>query len=121
MVETTTKQVLMLFFFHFGAIWAPPNGPKKVLKDLQVEGTYGPMSKLKNKPLTKLFGPFFKEKWSETIRKQVFMLFFFFISGPLGHPQMNPKRYSKVCKWARYGPMSQLENKPLSKLLGPFF
>jgi hypothetical protein len=54
-------------------------------------GTYDPMFKLKNMPLTKSFGPFFKEKWSETTRKQVFMLFFFFILGPFGHPQMKKK------------------------------
>jgi hypothetical protein len=52
--ETTRKQVFMLFFLHFGAIWAPPYEPKKVLKGPQVGRTYGPMSKLKNKPLTKL-------------------------------------------------------------------
>jgi hypothetical protein len=33
-------------------------GPKKVLKGSQVGGTYGPMSKLKNKPLSELLGPF---------------------------------------------------------------
>jgi hypothetical protein len=45
----------MLFFFRFGAIWAPLNVPKKVSEGPQVGGTYGLMSELKNKPLTKLF------------------------------------------------------------------
>jgi hypothetical protein len=36
------------------------------------------MSKFENKPLIKLLGPFFQEKLSETTRKQLFMLFFFF-------------------------------------------
>jgi hypothetical protein len=34
------------------------------------------MSKLENNPLIKLLGPFFQKKWSETTRKQIFMLFF---------------------------------------------
>jgi hypothetical protein len=45
-------------FSHFGVIWATPNGPKKVLIGPQVGRTYGPMLKLKNKPLIKLLGPF---------------------------------------------------------------
>jgi hypothetical protein len=55
----------MLFFYYFGAIWVPqmdPNGPKRVLKGLQVGETYGEMSKLKNKPLTKLLGQSFGRK-----------------------------------------------------------
>jgi hypothetical protein len=31
-----------------------------------VSGTYGPMSELKNQPLTKSLGPFFKVKWFKT-------------------------------------------------------
>jgi hypothetical protein len=46
-------------FFPFGAIWAPPYEPEKVPKGTQVGGMYGPMSKLNNKPLIKLSGPFF--------------------------------------------------------------
>jgi hypothetical protein len=34
---------------------------------------YGPMSKLKNKQLTKLLGPLFKAKWSKTTRKKFFL------------------------------------------------
>jgi hypothetical protein len=34
--KITTKQVFMLFFGYFEAIWAPPNGLKKVLKGPQV-------------------------------------------------------------------------------------
>jgi hypothetical protein len=52
------NRYLCCFFLHFGAIWAPLNGPKKVPKNPQVGGGYGPMSKLKNKPLAKLLGPF---------------------------------------------------------------
>jgi hypothetical protein len=50
----------MLFFSssHFGAIWALKNGPKKVLEGQLVGGTYGLITELKNKPLTKLLGPF---------------------------------------------------------------
>jgi hypothetical protein len=34
-----------------------------------VGGKFGPIPKLKNKPLTKLLSPFFQEKLSETTRK----------------------------------------------------
>jgi hypothetical protein len=49
----------MLFSCYSEAIWAPPNGPKKVLKGLQVEYVYNLMYKLKNKRITKSLGPFF--------------------------------------------------------------
>jgi hypothetical protein len=62
----------MLFFCYFEAIWATPNGPKKVLKGLQVECMYSFMYKLKNKPITKSLSPFFQEKWSKTTTKQFF-------------------------------------------------
>jgi hypothetical protein len=61
-----------------------------MLKGLQVSKTYGPMSKLENKPLTKLLGPFLLEKLSETTKKQVFMLFFHFW-GHLGTPKWTKK------------------------------
>jgi hypothetical protein len=37
----------------FWGIWAPPIGPKQVLKGSQVNWMYVLMSKFKNKPLTK--------------------------------------------------------------------
>jgi hypothetical protein len=52
---------------------------------------YGPMSKPENKPLTKLLGPFFKDKWSEKNRKKVFKLGFFGKGGPFGHPKSTKK------------------------------
>jgi hypothetical protein len=52
---TTRKLVLYSIVSHFGAKWAPPNGPK-------VGKMYGSMSKLKNKLITKSLGPFFREK-----------------------------------------------------------
>jgi hypothetical protein len=42
----------------FWGIWATPNGIKKLLKGPQVGVMYGPMSKLKKKPLNKSIGPF---------------------------------------------------------------
>jgi hypothetical protein len=48
-----------MLVFYLGAIWAPLYGPKKVPKGMQVGGMHGPMSKLNNKPLTKLSGPLF--------------------------------------------------------------
>jgi hypothetical protein len=59
MVRNNPQTSFYAVFSILGAIWVPQNGPKKVLKGLQVGWTYGPMSKLKNKPLTKLLGPFF--------------------------------------------------------------
>jgi hypothetical protein len=58
MVQNIQKTGLMMFFDHFGAIYGPLNGLKKVNKGLQMGGMYDSMSKLKNKPLTKLLGPF---------------------------------------------------------------
>jgi hypothetical protein len=47
---------------------------------------YGPMSKLKNKPLTKPLGPFFKGKnGPKQPENRFFMLFF--ILRPFGHPK----------------------------------
>jgi hypothetical protein len=65
---------------------------------------YGPISKFKNKPLTKLSGSYYEEKWSKTTTKQVFKLLFSML-GPFGHPKNDPKRYSKVRMWV--GPMAQ--------------
>jgi hypothetical protein len=56
MVQNNQKKVFMLFLAIVGpfffAVWASPNGPRKILKGLQVSGMYGSMSKIKNKPLT---------------------------------------------------------------------
>jgi len=66
MVENNQKFFVLMLFL---AIWALSNGPKKVLRGLQVGGMYGPISELENRPLTKSLGPFFQEKWSKTTRK----------------------------------------------------
>jgi hypothetical protein len=55
----TKKLVFLSVFGHFGAIRAPPNGPKKVYKGPQVGRMYDPMCEPKNKPLTKSLDPFF--------------------------------------------------------------
>ena len=55
MIQNNQKIVFSVLFW---GIWAPLNGPKKVLKGLQVGVMYGPMSKLKKKPLNKSIGPF---------------------------------------------------------------
>jgi hypothetical protein len=82
--------------------------------------TYGPMCKLKNKPLTKLLGPFFKEKWSETTRKQVFILCLRF--GAILVPLNGFKKVLKgLLVGGTYGSMSKLKNQPRTKLLGPLF
>jgi hypothetical protein len=55
MVKNNQKIGFMLFL----AILASPNGPKKILRGLQVGGMYGPMSGLEKRPLTKLLDKFF--------------------------------------------------------------
>jgi hypothetical protein len=60
--KTTRKQVFYAVFGHFGAIGAFPNGSKKVHKGLQVDGMYGPISKHRNRPLSKSLGSIFQEK-----------------------------------------------------------
>jgi hypothetical protein len=57
------------------------------------------MSDVKNKPITKSLGPFFSGKWSRTIRKQVFKLFWVILR-PFGQPKIDLKRYTKAQKWA---------------------
>jgi hypothetical protein len=75
MVQNNQKTGFCTVFSHFGAIWAPPDGPKKVLKGPQVGGRFGPMSKLRNMPVTKLLGPFFWEKWSKTTKTGFYAVF----------------------------------------------
>jgi hypothetical protein len=59
MVQNNQRTLFCADFCHFEAIWAPQNGTKKVFKKgLQVGGMYGPLYKLKNKPLNKSLGPF---------------------------------------------------------------
>jgi hypothetical protein len=55
MVQNNQKTVFYAVSGHVGAIWAL----KKINKDPQVGKMFGLMSELKNKPLTKSFGPFF--------------------------------------------------------------
>jgi hypothetical protein len=59
MVRKNSNQVCYAVFGHLGAIWTSPSEPQKIQKRPQVDGMYGPMSKLLNKPLTKSLGPFF--------------------------------------------------------------
>ena len=60
MVQNNHKKVFfMLFFVNVGPLGHPQMDKKKVDKGLQVGGMYGPMSKLKDKPLTKSLGPLF--------------------------------------------------------------
>ena len=73
---------------------------------------YGKMSKHKNKPLSKLLGPFFQEKWSKTTRKQIFYAVF----RDFWAPPNGPKKIDKGPQVSRmYGLMSELKNKPLTK------
>jgi hypothetical protein len=49
MVQNNLKTVFNAVFGHFGANWAPSNGPKKGIQRM-----FGAMCKFKNKPLTKI-------------------------------------------------------------------
>jgi hypothetical protein len=76
-----------VFFLHCMAIWAPPNRPKKVAKGSQVGGRYGPTSKLNNKHLTKLLGPFFLGDMVRNNQKTGFYAVFCSCEGHLGTPK----------------------------------
>jgi hypothetical protein len=95
------------------AIWAPKNGPKEVPKGPQVGYMYSSMYTIKNKPLTKSLGPFFKEKWSKTSAKQVFYPVFYHF-GAIWAPPNGPKKERKGPQvGGMYDPMSKHKNKPL--------
>jgi hypothetical protein len=94
---------------HFQAICTPSNGPKRIQTGPQLGGTYGPMSKLKKKPLTKSLGPFFRRNGPKQSEVRFFMLFWA-ISGLLRHPQLDPKKYRKPALVGRiYGQCMSLE------------
>ena len=52
------------------------------------------MSKLRNKALSKLLGPFFKEKWFKTTRKQLFYDVLSYFEAIWATPNV-PKSYSR--------------------------
>jgi hypothetical protein len=58
MVQNNQKTGFMMFLVILGPFRHPQMDLKKVDKGLQMGGMYGPMSKLRNKPLTKSLGPF---------------------------------------------------------------
>jgi hypothetical protein len=69
------------------AIWAPPNGPKKVHEGLQVGRMYHPMSGLEKRPLTKLLDPFFRRNGPKQPENSLFCAVF----GHLGTPKWTQK------------------------------
>jgi hypothetical protein len=91
--------------------------PKKYSKGPQVDGMYGPMSKHKNRRLTKSSGPLHKEKKSQTTRKQVFCAVF----GPFGAIGAPKKIYKGPQVGKMFCAISELKNKPLTKSLVSFF
>jgi hypothetical protein len=105
-----------MFSVLFWGIWVSPIGLKKVHTDSQVGGMYVSVSLLKNGPLTKLIGPFLRKKWSKTARKWVFMLFWGIWAPPKGPIEV----LKGLQVGGMYVPMSKLENKPLTKSIGPF-
>jgi hypothetical protein len=111
-----------MLFFSLGLFGHPHMDQKKVPKGLQVGETFGLMFNLKNKPLIKLLGLFFLEKWSETTRNQVFILFFVYHFGAIWAPPNGPKQVPEGPQvGGTYGRITKLKNKPLTKLLGPFY
>jgi hypothetical protein len=85
MVQRKKKKVFV--FGHLGAIWAPANRLKKEDKSPLLGGMYSPMSKLKNKPLTKSLSPLSMEKWFKTTGKTVFLWWLFSLWGHFGTPK----------------------------------
>jgi hypothetical protein len=82
---------------------------------------YDPMSKHKNKPLTKSIGPFLQEKWSKTTRKQVFYAVFGHFKAIWASPNGSKKVHKALQVSGMYIPMSKHRNRPLRKSLGPLF
>jgi hypothetical protein len=74
---------------------------------------YGPMSKHKNKPVTKSLGSFFQEKWSKTTRKQVSLLFFTILGDPQTDQMDRQRRASGRDVW----PNIEAKNKPLTIII----
>jgi hypothetical protein len=100
--------------------------PKKIYKDPQVGRMYGPLSELKNKPLTKSLGPFLLGETIQNNQKTGFFYCFFAILGSFGHPQMDPKRYKKAvfghfgAIWATpNGPKNISKGPPVGRMYGP--
>jgi hypothetical protein len=69
--------------------------PKQIYKGPQSGKMYGPMSELKNKPLTKSSGAFCKRNGPKQPENR-FSILFLAILGSFGNPQMDQKMYSKV-------------------------
>jgi hypothetical protein len=102
--EIVQNNQKIVFFMLFWGIWAPPKGPKKVIKGPQVDRMYVPMSKLENKPLV-----------GEIVQNNKKIIFFYVVLGHLGTPN-EPKKVLKGPKAdMMYAPMLKLENKPLTK------
>jgi hypothetical protein len=89
--------------------------PKTIYKDPQVGRIYGPLSELKNKPLTKLLGPFLLEETIQNNQKTSFVYCFWPFWGYLGTPKWTQKGTQRLQVAEMYGPMSKLKNKPHTK------
>jgi hypothetical protein len=61
---------------------------------------YGPITKLKNNPLTKLYGPILLGEIVQNNQKTVCYASFFPFGGHLGN--LDPKQFPKVLKWIRH-------------------
>jgi hypothetical protein len=89
--------------------------PKKIYKDPQVGRRYGPLSELKNKPLTKSLDPFLLGETIQNNQKTGFLYPFWPFWGHLGIPKWTQKGTQRLKVAGIYGPMSKLKNKPLTK------
>jgi hypothetical protein len=77
------------------------------------------LSKLENKPLTKLLGPFFQENCLKQPENKYFMLVFFYF-GVTQAPPNRPKKVPKGLQVGRtYGPMSKLKRKAPNQIIRP--
>jgi hypothetical protein len=81
---------------------------------------YDPMSKIKNKPLTKSLDPLFWEEWSKQLEDCFLCCFFLSIVAIWATPNQ-PKKIPKGLQVGKmYGAMSKLKKKPLTRALGAF-
>ena len=99
--KTTGKQVFYTVFCHFGVIWAPSNGPKKVHKGCKWPGCMAQCLSLKISPMPDDQAHYFRRNGLKQPEIVFFMLFFVILE-LFGHPQMGPKRFPKARKWAGF-------------------
>jgi hypothetical protein len=85
-VQNNQKTSFRAVFSILGPFGHPHRDPKREPKGPQVGETFGLMSKLKDKPLTKLLGLFFFINGPNQSENRFLYFFLSPILGPIGHP-----------------------------------